>query len=523
MLATIKCHRAVSAAAAIVLATAGAFAEDDPKSPHLWEPRTKSATVFKDGYGFFMREGDVTLRDGWAVSGALPPAAYGTLAFYSLSDNQLVDLASSGPGHMVEFNDVDAPKDAAKKRAILEGYLDMKLSLNWKRDKDERMTSGRLVSVGESFALVDEGGQTVAVPTEDISRLQLIELPLRLHVSEGEKDASGKTQLGMAYLREGITWIPEYTLNILDESNAELTLKGVIINHAEDLIHADVNFVVGTPNFAHRARLGPLVAGQVLRMIGGRVDGMVMSQIANSFTANMAPDGRMDTISEHRVEDRSGDAIRDAMGNLPNISAEAATDFSVYRKGELSIRTGEKAVVTLFKKKIEYQHLYEWNHPAPIRHSLVLKNMSDSPWTTGSMMALTSTQPLAEDLFKYVPAGGSGTFPISEALNISKKISEVEADRKLKEYVANDRNTFDLVRLGGEIVLRNFDKSDVHLVIDYPVPGKPLEASNGGTVETGTDKLALTERAGRIKWDLNMKPGETVTLTYAYDRYVRTN
>jgi hypothetical protein len=523
MLALHHRRRAVAAAAALVFSAAGALAEDDPKSPHLWEPRTKSATVFKDGYGFFMREGDVTLRDGWAVSGALPPASYGTLAFYSLNEKQLVDLASSGPGHIVEFNDVDAPKDLPKKRAILDGYIDMKLSLTWKRDKEERMTSGRLVSIDESFALVDEGGQTIAVPLADINKMQLFELPLRLHVSEGDKDATGKAPLGMAYLREGITWIPEYTLNILDDANAELTLKGVLINHAEDLLHADVNFVVGTPNFAHRAKLGPLVAGQVLRMIGGRVDGMVMSQIANSFTANMAPDGRMDTISERRVEDRSGDAIRDAMGNLPTISAEAATDFSVYRKEDLTIRTGEKAVVTLFKKKIEYQHLYEWNHPEPIRHSFVLKNASDSPWTTGSMMALTATQPLAEDLFKYVPAGGSGTFPISEALNISKKISEVEVDRKLKEYSTSDRNSFDLVRLGGEIVLRNFDKSDVHLVIDYPVPGKPIEASNAGAVETGTDNLALTERAGRIKWDLNMKPGETVTLTYAYERYVRTN
>lgn len=516
-------RRVLRLAAALVFSAPMAFAADDPKSPHLWEPRTKSATVFKDGYGFFMREGDVTLRDGWAVSGALPPASYGTLAFYSLNEKQLVDLASSGPGHTVAFDDLDAPKDPAKKRAILEGYRDMKLSLTWNRDKAERMTSGRVVSVSETFALIDEGGQTVAVPLGEISKMQLLELPLRLHVSEGEKDATGKTLLGMAYLREGITWIPEYTLNILDETKAELTLKGVLINHAEDLIHADINFVVGTPNFAHRAKLGPLVAGQVLRMIGGRVDGMVMAQIANSFTANMAQDSRMEAIEERPVEDRSGDAIRDAMGNLPTISAEAATDFSVYRKEDLTIRTGERAVVTLFKIPIGYKHLYEWNHPEPIRHSLVLKNDSDSPWTTGSMMALTATQPLAEDLFKYVPAGGSGTFPVSEALNISKKISEVELERKLKEYSTSDRNTFDLVRLGGEILLQNYDKSDVHLVIDYPVPGKPIVASNGGTVETGTEKLALTERAGRIKWDLNLKPGESLTLKYEYERYVKTN
>jgi len=37
----------------------------------------------------------------------------------------------------------------------------------------------------------------------------------------------------MAYLRKGITWIPEYTLKVIDDETAELTLRGTLVNEAE--------------------------------------------------------------------------------------------------------------------------------------------------------------------------------------------------------------------------------------------------------------------------------------------------
>ena len=61
----------------------------------------------------------------------------------------------------------------------------------------------------------------------------------------------------MAYLRKGITWIPDYTLKVLDDDNAELTLRGTIVNEAEDLIHTDVHLVVGVPHFVHTEYMAP--------------------------------------------------------------------------------------------------------------------------------------------------------------------------------------------------------------------------------------------------------------------------
>ncbi len=489
-------------------------------SPRLWEPRTRSVTVFKDGYGFFVRDGEVTPTDGWAVAGALPPAAFGTLAFFSRDEREVVDVVGAGPGQRVDFDGIDSPKDPADKRSALQRHLDLEMTLRHGHRGGSRESAGRLVSVTDDFALLESDAGVVAVPIEAIDSLQLLRLPLRLHVAREGRDATGRTSLGVAYLREGITWVPEYTLRLLDDRSAELTLRGVVINQAEDLVRAEVNFVVGTPNFAHRAQISPLLAGQVLRMVAGYGgDRASMTQIANSLTANFSRDGSLDVVPPP-APGQEGASIREVMGGLPRIESEGASDFSVYRIKDLTVRQGEKASVVLFTQKVPYGHLYKWVGGGPIRHHLVLRNDSQEPWTTGPLIALSDRQPLSEDLFKYVPAGGQGEFPLTEAVNITKRVSEVEKDRALRAYAPNSHTSFDLVTISGEIELRNFDKEEVRLQIEYPITGKPTSAGAGGRVRVGTDSLQLTERRGTIEWDLRLKPGESVTLPYSYERYV---
>ena len=98
-------------------ATAPAWAADNP---HLWQPRTRSVAVFKNGYGFFTGDAEVTLRDGWCTAADIPPATFGTLAIFSHGPDETVDLVGSGPGEVVEFDGRDAPADAKAKLARLE-------------------------------------------------------------------------------------------------------------------------------------------------------------------------------------------------------------------------------------------------------------------------------------------------------------------------------------------------------------------------------------------------------------------
>jgi hypothetical protein len=496
----------------------------DEENPHVWKPRTRSVAVFKNGLGFFMREGEVQLREGWCVAQHIPPAAFGTLAIYAFDENETVDIVGSGPGEVVEFDGRDAPKDTAARRARLEASLNIKVQLNYEHKGQKRTAAGKLVSVGEVFVILENEGNNFAVPLEGITRMQILELPLRIHILREKEDKPATSKLGMAYLRKGITWIPEYTLKVIDDDTAELTLRGTIVNEAEDLIHTDVNLVVGVPHFVHTDFMAPLAVGQMIRTIGAAVapqavTTQIMSRAALVSNSAMSPqfDTFGTTIQPAPVE---GGNLAAAIGNLPQLGGAAATDYTVYTKKDITLRCGEKAIVTLFTKRINYSHIYRWSPPEKISHSLLMHNQTDTAWTTGPCLAISSGRPLSEDLLRYTPKGGNGELPVASAINIAHEKIESEIDRKLNAHSPAHDVNFDLVTLEGKLQLRNYEKRAVEIVINNPISGKPTMAENGGVIAVDSTKLVLLERAGTISWTIKLEPGEEKTLKYKYEKYV---
>jgi len=248
-----------------------------------------------------------------------------------------------------------------------------------------------------------------------------------------------------------------------------------------------------------------------------------MTQIANR--AMIARDQRGSLEEEVAVTERpasAGHDVREVLGNLPQWEGAGATDFTVYTRKDLTVRRGEKVIVTLFTRKIKYTHQYRWSPPDTVQHVVLLQNTTDSAWTTGPCLALTDNNPLSEDLLKYVAKGGIGELPVTTAINIATDRTEEEAARKVRALELGTNDYADLVTLQGELKLRNFEKKVVDMVISAHVPGKPVEASDSGKLSSDATKLQLLDRAGTVEWSLKLDPGATKTLTYKYERYVRT-
>lgn len=517
----------IAALAALIAASApGQTGPDEEDNPYQWKSRLTSVAVFKNGLGFFTREGEVALWDGWALADHLPPATFGTLAVYSHDEKEVVDIVGVGPGNVIEFDDVDAPSDESSKVRHLEAYMNLRVQLTYRDYGRPQTAAGKLVSLGPRYAILDTDDHSFAVPIDGIERLQVLDLSLRAHVSgEGDHQPS-RTTLGMAYLRQGITWIPEYTLRILDDQTAELTLRGTLINEAEDIIHGDVHFVVGVPHFVHTDYLTPAAVGQMIRTIGTHlappgVQRQLMNRAAiASNPAGTSSPGAFDLNGViERAVDMGGD-LGAAVGNLPSMQEDAASDYTVYTKHDLTVRRGEKAIVTLFRKTIRYGHLYRWSPPGHLDHFLVLHNDTPTAWTTGPCVAVGRTQPLGEDLIRYTPRNSRAEYPVTAAINIASKMEEAEQDRKLKAYNPRLHDYLDLVTIGGRLTLRNFEQRAVEIVIDHNVPGKPVKVSHDGGITLDSEKLKLSERRGAIHWRLTLEPGQSVELTYVYERYV---
>ncbi|HUT29379.1 MAG TPA: hypothetical protein VMX13_06275 [Sedimentisphaerales bacterium] len=516
---------------AAVLSAAGTLSkvqgsEPGEDNPHLWKPTVKSVAVFKNGLGFFLREGKVDLREGWCVTSEVPPAAFGTLAIYSVDENHLVDIVGSGPGEIVDFDGRDAPKDSAYKRGRLESSKGLRVELTYSQKGTDRRAAGKIVSVGPDFVVLENQEHSFAVPVEGITRMQILDLPVRVHVEAEAGETPQKTTLGMAYLRKGVTWIPEYTVKVLDDTTAELTLRGSLVNEAEDLIHCDVHFVVGVPHFLHTDYMAPIAVGQAIRTIGAAVAPQIQAQLMQRAAIVSNNDARADQFGGgvyDVVERPVGDGGRDVsrlLGNLPRMEGAAATDYTVYTKKDMSLRRGEKAIVTLFVKKISYSHVYRWAPPEKMKHFLVLHNGTDTAWTTGPYLALSEGRPLSEDLLKYTPMGGNCEIPITQAINISHDKSESEIDRKLKAHEPRPDRFLDLVTIEGRLRVRNFEKESVRIIIEVSAPGKPISASEDGAIQADPSKLTLTERQGTVRWEIKLKKDEAKELTYKYERYV---
>ncbi len=511
-------------ALAMALLSSRALADSSPgpeKNASVWEPRTRSVSVFKNGLGFFVREGEVALSDGWCLAREIPPATFGTLAIYSAKPGELVDIVGSGPTAAVDFDGVDAPGTLDQKRARLEASRGLQVRLSYTENETERQAGGRLVSVGPEYVVLKAPDNAYAVPVAGITRLDVVDLPLRVHVAQETGEPPSLTTIGMAYLREGIVWIPEYTLELVSETEAELTLRGTLVNEAEDLVHCDVNFVVGVPHFLHTGYMAPVAVGQAIRAIGAAVaPDEVRTQIMNraAVVANSVMQPQDPNMMPPTMPG-SGD-VRPLLGNLPQLELAAGSDYTVYTRKDLTVRRGEKSIVTLFRKRIAFSHIYRWSPPAGLRHFLVLHNETDSAWTTGPCLTVSGGSPLSEDLLRYTPRRGRAEVPVTDAVNISHQRDEEEVDRRFKAHSPAHDVFLDLVTLQGTISLKNFEPREVEVVVEVAVPGKPVSATESGKLLTDSEQLKLTERRGTISWRVRLPSQQAQQFTYRYERYV---
>lgn len=506
----------------LVLAGSAGLRAAEPDNPHVWQPRVRSVAVFKNGLGFFIREGEVTLRDGWCVAGAVPPALFGTLAIYALDEGCAVDVVGAGRGELVEFDGRDGPRDLPAKRARLEAWRELKVQLTWKPDETERSVAGRLSDVTDRFGIVEADGRLTATPLETLTRMQVLDYPLRVHVAGAPP--GGVARLGMAYLRKGVTWIPEYSLRVVDDAAAELVLRATLVNEVEDLVGADVHFVVGVPSFVHAEFLTPLAVGQVIRTVAAALPAGFDSQILSNAIvtrAGVAADARPEgpATADVPVTADAGGLDR-IMAGLPRLEGAGASDFTVYTREAMTVRQGEKALVTVFGRRVAYAHAYRWDSPGALRHYLVLRNETDTPWTTGPVLAVSGDRPLCGDTICYTPRGSSYHLPVTTAVNLATDATELEVNRELKAHEPGHNVFLDLVTIEGRLVVRNHEPRPVELGIRRAVAGRPLQASEGGRLHQDTQELRLLERRGSVSWQVTLAPGEQRVLTYRYERYV---
>lgn len=141
------------------------------------------------------------------------------------------------------------------------------------------------------------------------------------------------------------------------KTKAKLSLQAEILNELEDINDAQVDLVVGVPNFRFKNVISPFSLEAVLRNALNRAAPQLMGQFdSNRFSNAMFTQRSSEHRSSNRSESRPAESV---MPSLPNeLTAAGRQDLFVYHIKDLSLRKRARAGVPIFDTEVPYHDIY---------------------------------------------------------------------------------------------------------------------------------------------------------------------
>lgn len=514
----------------------------------LWAQKnmeTKSISIFKNGSAFFIKSGELTAQNSNVrFTDSLPKALFGTYWFLSPTN----DLKS-----------VRSFKDKIKKQADTNTIAEMlkanigkniRFSFHGKDQSIDGTVKNVMKSKGNtnwntSIVAIQSSSGWFTCKVSEITNLMFLEQPNMSYETEIEKtvlqvdfnSSKSKQELDMMYMQNGLGWLPNYLIELTDENKAHLTLRAEVTNDAEDINNTDINFVVGVPNFKFATRTSSLVdfLGNVTNFRSNRRS----SSFSNSIAVQRTGYGDFDDWGE---DDGSGGGGGWTDSGLQTTSVE---DLYFYTLKGVNLKKGGRAYFDVLKKEVNIEHIYEayinsnqtsrgyyqktysftTDNTKKVYHSIKVSNDSKFPWTTGSAMVMKNEKgarkPISQDLLQYTPVNGSSFVKLTEAPDVKIKHAEKEIERETKKVKWRDGYYYDLVKVEGQVKIKNHKSKDINLNVKRVITG---------AVDKSDEKWLKTERvnlSGSINkttdicWEMKMKAGEEKIIKYSYEVYVR--
>ena len=359
----------------------------------------------------------------------------------------------------------------------------------------DKSVSGKVVSYDLYTGLmkfVTDAGKTLVMHVgfvyqadfkDDPSGFYTADSIKRVMVLNPEK-AAADLFLQQIYMTGGMNWIPSYFLKLKDDKTARLEMKATIENYAEDLNEADAELVVGAPQMIYSNKPDPMTYNYLT--IGGTYAGNDGRAAMNYLQSNTAAGYETKPAAVFFENDFSAEG-------------EKTDDMYIYHLGKVTLPKQSKGTFPIYAGNLEYKDKYEGSigdktsyytthycaseeKVYDVFHSLEVKNNSQVPLTTASIMVLNDKEQfVAQDELKYTPVGASSTIKLSKALDIIMKNSEEEKSRDDNAKRIGKVN-YSKVILKGIIEVNNYQNKEVTVSVSKSLSGTVDTESDGGTV-----------------------------------------
>lgn len=390
----------------------------------------------------------------------------------------------------------------------------------------------------------------------------------------GWKDKPAEpAEVGMMYIQKGLRWIPSYKVDIDGEGHATVKLQATLVNDLADLQDVTAHLVIGVPSFAFRDMIDPIALQQQVAQLapqvsrGSRMDYM----LSNAMVTQVAVAGRFEEVGTGQPPEQPGPEIAGGAGK---------EDLFVFEVQHVTLKRGQRMVLPVAEFALPYRDVYTLEVPfspppevwgnvmdylrsrrgdpaqsdlarlmsAPkVQHQIRLTNDSKAPLTTAPALVLLKGRLLAQGTMFYTPVGGEGDLAITTAVDVTVSKSDKETGREPKAVRWNN-DDYLRVDLTGQIKLTNRKDKAVQIEVTRYVLGNAAEAGQNGKIEminVFEDSSFLPAGAtaeptwgwwlwynwpywwfrfngvGKISWTVDLSPGQSAELTYAWNYYWR--
>jgi hypothetical protein len=522
-----------------------------PENLPQFNTNIQSVVLFKNGLGYFQREGKTSLNNNWAETEINFPAILGTLWFGSPDPGTVIQetLASTDTIKVtLPAQNIDEMLNANMGKEI--GLvLDSNTCFGILQPMEETPATppGAIVNrsynpTGLVMMKLLQGG--IAINPRSAIRSVLARESIETSLAKDSivrklkfkvDGKMGDARIGISYLQKNISWIPSYRIDINDTDKAQLFFKAMIVNDAEDLQDADVSFAVGYPNFRYADFVSPLAMDKALGQFLDSLNnykGVMKSDYSGFMTQNYAGVALYDR--------QGGDSMYYGAQPGANLSITPEEDLYFYQLSDVTLGKNQRAEFPVFSAEVNYQHVYTWNVPdilnvdvygykqggsqqqAPknmVWHCLKMENTTDYPWTTAPALVVNGNKPISQEDLSYTPKQGKVYLKLTVASDIKTEQREEETDRQRNQQINDSR--FDKVTIKGELYLKNYQNREAKMEIKKDLVGEILDSSTDAKVTRKVEGLRGINPVSHLDWEINLAPGEERTLSYQYVIYTR--
>ena len=506
--------------------------------------KTKKVSVFKNGTAFFLKSGEVETKNKKALISEVGKAMFGTLWVFS-KNGKIMSIGNSSKNIMEK-------KDIKNTFDLLKANKNKKVKITFTNNKE---VEAKIFDIkGDLLVLKTSGGDWITSSSKEIKKVLFKgEKPSFKYNLKTDKSKivlnfkkNGKKKVELSYLQKGIGWLPNYLIKILNDNTAEITLKAMLINDAEDIKNADVDFVVGVPNFKYSMVYSPLTSKEDINKFLSSLNGNSGYGYQHNYS------NLNSNIMIQRQSMSNSIRSRGSYNASPTIDASfsgteggAYEDLFFYKVKNISLKKGERASYQLFTAKMPMEHIYELTLPAnatssgyyvskynrpvsdvnKVWHSLKLSNKTAYPWTTGTAMVVKKDKkeikPISQDMIKYTPVTGVSFVKITIATDIQVTDNDIETKRVRNHYKKNGYK-YDLVTIRGEINIKNYKNKAVKLELKRSILGKLLKSDHkwSNYKKLKNIQYRSVNPSNEVSWKLNLKANEEKKIKYIYSVYL---